>query len=200
MPILNNARAEQFCQYLARGIPRAEAFAQSGFSPNPANAQTYSRKPHIIERVRELQKEAVEFSAAAHILDKQADAKAKDTDATVEIDVNYIRRKLIAIAEAAHSEGSYAAANGSLKLLGQTIGLFREGKVIGAPGANDDETVRARNKQSAVNINILNNALGGIVFETDDETQTLSIESNSPSPLMPLLENNTLDALLAEQE
>jgi hypothetical protein len=52
---LPNPRHENFAQLLAQGVRQSEAFVRSGFRPGPGNASNLAHKPHIQQRIAELQ-------------------------------------------------------------------------------------------------------------------------------------------------
>jgi hypothetical protein len=53
---LSNSRHENFAQLLAQGVRQSEAFVRSGFRPGPGNASVLAHKPHIQQRIEELQR------------------------------------------------------------------------------------------------------------------------------------------------
>ncbi|WP_236761824.1 hypothetical protein [Agrobacterium tumefaciens] len=90
MPVLKNARHEQFAQGLAKGQTADEAYQKAGFKPNRGNAATLKANQSILDRVAELQSKSVKKveitvdSLASELEEARAMAlKEKQTSAAV---------------------------------------------------------------------------------------------------------------------
>lgn len=103
MPVLKNARHEQFAQGLATGMTGDDAYVAAGFAPNRGNAARLKANESIRKRAAEITSrvaEKAEWSAADRLLSLKAihDASTKDDRRTA----------IAAIAEANKMQGSYA--------------------------------------------------------------------------------------------
>lgn len=109
MPVLKNARHEQFAQGLAKGMTGDDAYIAAGFAPNRGNAARLKANESIRKRVAEITSrvaEKAEWSAADRLsaLKSIFDASMKDDRRTA----------ISAIAEANKMQGSYAPAKREL--------------------------------------------------------------------------------------
>jgi phage terminase small subunit len=114
MPVLKNARHEQFAQALAKGKTAAEAYELAGYVPNPKNGDRLKGNEGIKRRVRDILSKAAdkaEWSAADRLA-----ALKRIHGATEGGDP---RTAIAAIAEANKMQGAYppskhqlAGANG----------------------------------------------------------------------------------------
>ncbi|HEY0120635.1 MAG TPA: terminase small subunit [Rhizobium sp.] len=102
MPVLKNARYEQFAQGLARGLSATEAYAQAGYKESRSAASRLSTNVNIKRRIEEINvrvAEKAEWSAADRIA-----ALKRISDASEALDP---RVSVSAIAEANKMSGSY---------------------------------------------------------------------------------------------
>lgn len=60
MPVLENARHEQFAQHLAKGLSASEAYVKAGYKANDGNAATLKGNQRVKARLVELQSKAAE--------------------------------------------------------------------------------------------------------------------------------------------
>lgn len=54
MPALKNAKHEQFCQLVAKGMTATDAYVEIGFTPSGRNAGRLRCTPKIVDRIDEL--------------------------------------------------------------------------------------------------------------------------------------------------
>jgi phage terminase small subunit len=123
--MLTNPRHERMAQYLAQGKTAQEAYELAGYKPNSSNASNMARKPHIRERLTEINKPAAARAAvtAESLLDEFEQAR-----------------------EQAMKNGREGNANNAIKGKAVLSGHWVERKEIGAPGEfeamQDDELER----------------------------------------------------------
>ena len=109
MPVLPNARQEQFAQKVASGLNLVEAYISAGYSKAGAR-QSASRlltNANISSRIRELQQ-----------------ASEQTTTAAVAFDKARVLRRLDELSTASQKEGNYAAAIRAEELIGRHRGMF----------------------------------------------------------------------------
>lgn len=57
MPVLQNARHEQFCHLLVQGKGTLKAYMEAGFAKSSKSAKTLAEKPDIVARIAEIREE-----------------------------------------------------------------------------------------------------------------------------------------------
>jgi hypothetical protein len=117
MPILKNARHENFAQLIAAGKSAQDAYKEVGYPASPSNPYRLKQKIDVARRIEELQLQSFEKAMKVTCVTKVA-----------------IIDSLIATRDAAKKEKQYSAAIKADELLGKTIGLFIERSEIGKPG------------------------------------------------------------------
>jgi phage terminase small subunit len=103
MPVLKNARHEQFAQALAKGKTAAEAYELAGYVPNPKNGDRLKGNEGIKRRVRDILSKVAdkaEWSAADRLAALKRIHGATETGDP--------RTAIAAIAEANKMQGSHA--------------------------------------------------------------------------------------------
>lgn len=103
MPVLKNARYEQFSQGLAKGLPATEAYVQAGYNESRSAASRLSTNVNIQRRIAEIKArvaEKAEWSAADRLISLKSIHDASLTEDR--------RTAIAAIAEANKMQGSYA--------------------------------------------------------------------------------------------
>jgi len=124
MPVLKNARHEQFAQALAKGMTAEQAYTEAGFKANRHNAAALARKQHISTRVEDIRirvSDKAEWTAADRLAAlKRIHSAAEGTDP---------RTAISAIAEANKMQGAYPPAKHQLS---GTVGTFDLTKVTDA--------------------------------------------------------------------
>jgi phage terminase small subunit len=72
MPVLENARHERFCQFMAEGKTATESYTLAGYKPSRFNASHLADNPKVIERLRQITtKRAVAAAVTAESLIEQ---------------------------------------------------------------------------------------------------------------------------------
>lgn len=158
MPILTNPKYEKIAQELAKGTGVLESYVKGGFSAHASNATSFSKRPIIAERVREIQEARIK---------RQTDLDI-ETSEQVATSLGITKHKIISslwwnanrclrgqpvLDENNIQTGQYsgkpdsAGANNALKLLGmECYGMFIERVEIGGPGdfsrLTDDELAK----------------------------------------------------------
>jgi phage terminase small subunit len=103
MPVLKNARHEQFAQALAKGQTASIAYVEAGFKPHASNPARLSGNERVQARVRDILSKAAdkaEWTAADRLA-----ALKRIHDAAEQADP---RTAISAIAEANRMQGSHA--------------------------------------------------------------------------------------------
>jgi phage terminase small subunit len=116
MPVLENARHERFCQFMAEGKTATEAYALAGYQPSRFNASHLADNPKVIERLRQ-------------ITTKRAVAAAVTAESLIEQN-----QKVYA---AAMESKQLSAAVGANKEISILAGIRVERAEIGQPGEFD---------------------------------------------------------------
>jgi hypothetical protein len=113
MPVLANARHEQFAQLVAGGAKPIEAYTSLGYSKANAasSASRLAKNVNICARIAELQAASAQTSVAAVIFDKQR-----------------VLRRLDELSTKAEKDGQFASAIRAEELIGRHRGMFIDTK------------------------------------------------------------------------
>lgn len=164
MPALPNPKHEIVAQELAKGTRYLDAYAKGGYARHAASATQFSRKPHVANRVREIQEARIktEFDAS------------ENAAKSLGIDKRWVLERLRFNAERAlrgqpvfdekgvQIPGKFtgrpdgATANQALKLIGLELGMFIERHEIGGPG----DFSRLTDEELAAKVGVDATALG----------------------------------------
>ena len=127
MPKLHNAKQELFCRFLARGMTQVEAYERAGYMRSKPNASILASKPDIILRVEELINDR---EARTRIEAEERSEKLRSAETTEDLGLSrhWVLAELMDNALKAKEVGQFAAANASLKLLGEELGMFTTGQ------------------------------------------------------------------------
>jgi len=109
MPILPNARHEQFAQAIAAGTTADAAYKHAGFKPSRAHASRLAAKGNIRARIAELQAEVAE-----RVIEKVALTEA-----------DFLTR-LIREADFMGEGSSHGARVQAVKIIGEHLGLLKQ--------------------------------------------------------------------------
>jgi hypothetical protein len=109
MPVLENPKWEKFAKEVARGKTQRVAYKSCGGNAKDADsaASDLAHNPKIKQRIKEL---------TVRVTDKAIERAA--------ITKEWVLRELLDNAEHAKADGSWAARNRSLELVGKEIGMF----------------------------------------------------------------------------
>lgn len=99
-------KQERFCEEYAKHLNIRAAYLAAGYSEHSAHVNAYKifGKPHVQKRIKEM------------LDDRRAANKAT---------VDWVMRKLQAIAEDAFDVSEFQASTGALKLIGLELGMFQ---------------------------------------------------------------------------
>lgn len=124
MPILENAKHEEFCKQISKGIKQAEAYRRAGYTPNAAAASRLASEPHIQDRVAELRTEVVERVQTAMVTATDADWKRLE-----DLGINYlwVASQLKLVYEVALDAEHFNAALTSLQQITKLIEAEKKG-------------------------------------------------------------------------
>lgn len=114
----SDSRFDAFSRLLAQGLSQRRAFNEAGFRKNEYPAPALAKHPEIKKRV-------------ASYLDQRLDKhenedipSGMDLPSMYNLTAEWVIENLMQNAKTAMANGSHAAANKSLEMLGQHIGLF----------------------------------------------------------------------------
>lgn len=127
---------ELFARFIADDHSQSESYELAGYRPSTANASTLANRPDIKMRVAELREEKmmreVELKSRLKALNIDPDnPNADDMEKVEEVvmwTVAMVQKELFLNARLAQSNGEFQAANKSLELLGQSIGMWENAK------------------------------------------------------------------------
>ena len=129
MPILRNARHEQFAQQLAGGATAIDAHRAAGFRADRGNATRLQQNDSIRQRVAEIlaEREAIHGQATARAIERTGSTKQWVIDQLRE-NVERAMQAQPVLDRAGRPTGMFiyngAAANRALELLGKEMGMF----------------------------------------------------------------------------
>ncbi len=127
MPVLANARWEQFAKDLALGVTQRQAYKSSGFKgkdPDSA-ASRLAKNEQVAARVKELKRRATERELSKVI-------------AKTAITKEYLMEQLLDNAELAKQSGAWGPRNRAIELMGKEIGMFGDQPPPEAPKTLED--------------------------------------------------------------
>lgn len=157
MPELTNRRQELFCRFLAEGnTTQATAYELAGYTPSTSNASVLANKPDIKARVAELRQEFERKEQEFQIALKKANLDPDDPEGkrriVIEWTTNEVRNMLAENARLAQIAGQFQAAKESIKLIGDSMGMFEKGGGSNTPALGSD-------KPSPVSLTFINQTL-----------------------------------------
>ena len=123
MPVLDNIKWERFAKEVARGKTQRAAYKACGYIAKDADsaASDLANNPKVKARIKEL---------TARVTDKAIERAA--------VTKEWVLRELLDNAELAKADGSWAARNRSLELVGKEIGMFGDQPPPAAPTRLED--------------------------------------------------------------
>lgn len=127
MPTLSNPRHEKFAKGLADGLKQKDAYIAAGYEGNESAASQIAARPEVVGRVQELIEER---QAAIRNVSRD------DDDSVSDLDKDWIMRMLKANVQASQNAGQFSAANKSIELIMDMLGLTKKSK---APAPSDDD-------------------------------------------------------------
>lgn len=108
MPILDNAKHEEFAVQLSRGVKQGEAYTRAGYAPNKAAASHLAASIRISDRVDELKEERLKARDTAIALVEDGDFKSlADQGFTLE----WVAAQYKTIYQESLENGVYGASN-----------------------------------------------------------------------------------------
>jgi len=109
MPVLANARHEQFAQKVASGLKLLEAYTLAGYSEAGAqsSASRLARNAKVAARIAELEAASAQASTAAVLFDRAR-----------------VLARLDELSRKAEAEGNFSAAIRAEELIGRNRGMF----------------------------------------------------------------------------
>lgn len=134
MPVLNNARHEQFAVGVASGMPATKAYIAAGYAPKAAesNASRLMGNDKVKARIAELRREISQKAVAKTALTRQYVIRTlmHNVDGCmVPVDVTNARGEVVGMAP-----NNPNAANTALIALGKELGMFVDKQELGRPG------------------------------------------------------------------
>jgi len=130
-----NKKQELFCKFIAGGASQIESYELAGYEPSSSNASNLYNKPIIKQRIAELREQEARRQAEFQILAKQAEDAdpilAADIAKGIEWSFQRLMDMMAENVRFAQIAGEYKAANDTLKMMGEAMGMFA--KASGEP-------------------------------------------------------------------
>ena len=125
MPVLENAKHEEFARLLACGVKQGEAYLKAGYTENKGAASRLAASPRVIDRIDELRIDvAQKVKMAMTIVSEENWKSLADMGLTME----WVALQYKEIYEKAMSVGSLPAANTAVQSIQKLIEMERNGK------------------------------------------------------------------------
>jgi phage terminase small subunit len=176
LPVLADPKREKFAQYCSRGFTTIDAYARAGYKRNTGNATAFRKRPEIIKRIEEIQKQ-------------KAQENEEDLSAFLEesgLTQTYIIKQLLDTANEAKEGGKYDIAAKCFKDIGSELfGMFTERKHLTV----DQNSVHTETK-TTLNFSDINSALEGLanasagLAQIDGVSQPVDLGRTQLAPLV----------------
>lgn len=178
--LLENERHEKFSLFLAQGFSPIVAYANAGFTPNGQAANALSRRSHIVDRVRVLQKEIDQNLADQDetISTRGDDDTGPDIDDVSEEEAEalvtrkWLLRQLTINITKARKAGQYSASNKAIEMMGNYLGGVFDKKATAQNGATITSVSAEQTADQRANLLAFANALQTIATEPDHEEKS----------------------------
>lgn len=186
MPELPNPKHERFARYVTEGMDVGEAFMKSGYSENKASARILLRRPHIRERIAELENETQqnldteeeEIDEMSEGLDDLSDIQA------VTVTRAFLLKHLADNIVKAKRMGQFSASNKAIEMMGDYLGgMFNRAAISkgGRNQSNPDVPVPVMDGEKAFK-NLLDFAK---VFNDSEARESMEDRSNRAEDVTP---------------
>lgn len=150
-----NRKQELFCRFMAPGdCTQGQAYELAGYTPSNSNASVLANRPEIKARIIELRNEHERKEQEFQIALKKANLDPDNPEAARRVVVEWradeVRHLLAENARLAQVAGQFSAAKESIKLIGDSLGMFEKGGA-GVP--------QVSGKDPSVNLTFINQQL-----------------------------------------
>lgn len=131
MPLLANAKHEQFCQHIVNGLSQTSAYEAAGYQRSPTGASQLAQRPEIQNRIQELTAEK------KGIIQELGD----DIDnLPSELNRDWLLRTLMKNVAIAQKAEQIAPANKAIEMIAELIGLsIKKPGSAGKPDETNDD-------------------------------------------------------------
>mgnify|MGYP000875861298 CR=1 FL=1 len=123
MPVLNNARRERFCQYVAAGSTYVDAYKKAGYSGDTNAAPSgLAKQPEVRARIDEL------IAEHSNAMEQDRLMRERLREAKIEhevLDQKWLLLEAMKNLEMARKKGQTSAANQALKMIGELTGHMK---------------------------------------------------------------------------
>jgi hypothetical protein len=133
-PDFLNNKQQLFCRFLARGELQLKAYELAGYTPNASNASNLANRPQIKAYVAELKEEfqqeqerhEIALANARRLAAENGDPEIVDKQ--LEWSAHRVMDLIAENARLAQVANQYGAANDSLKMLAEAVGMLGNAK------------------------------------------------------------------------